>query len=41
MDPTPRAAGIIMGLTIAGLGVLLLLDQTGILGWHPSPKGAF
>jgi len=36
MDPTPRAAGIIMGLTIAGLGVLLLLDQTGLLGWHPS-----
>ena len=24
-----------MGLTIAGLGVLLLLDQTGLLGWHP------
>jgi len=36
MDPSPRAAGIIMGITIAGLGVLLLLDQTGLLGWHPS-----
>lgn len=35
MDPSPRAAGIVMGLTIAGLGVLLLLDQTGLLGWHP------
>ena len=34
-DPTARAAGIVMGLTIAGLGVLLLLDQTGVLGWHP------
>jgi hypothetical protein len=35
-DPAPRAASIVMGLTIALLGVLLLLDQTGILGWHPS-----
>jgi hypothetical protein len=36
IDGPPRAAGIVMGLTIAGLGLLLLLDQTGILGWHPS-----
>ena len=35
-DTTPRAAGIVMGLTIALLGVVLLLDQTGLLGWHPS-----
>ena len=33
--PTPRAAGIGVGLTIAGLGILLLVDQTGLLGWHP------
>jgi hypothetical protein len=32
---TPRAAGIGIGLTIAGLGILLFLDQTGLLGWHP------
>jgi hypothetical protein len=31
-----RAAGIVMGLTIAGLGILLLLDQAGLPGWHPS-----
>ena len=31
----PRAAGIGIGLTIAGLGILLLFDQTGLLGWHP------
>ena len=36
IDPNPRASGIVMGLTIAGLGVLLLFDQTGLLGWHPS-----
>jgi len=30
-----RAAGIGIGLTIAGLGILLLFDQTGLLGWHP------
>ena len=36
IDGPPRAAGIVMGLTIAGLGLILLLDQTGVLGWHPS-----
>jgi hypothetical protein len=35
MDANPRAAGIVMGMTVAGLGVLLLLDQTGLLGTHP------
>ena len=34
--PSPRAAGIAMGLAIAALGMVLLLDQTGLLGWHPS-----
>ena len=33
-EPTSRVAGIGIGLTIAGLGILLLLDQTGLLGWH-------
>jgi hypothetical protein len=36
LDAPPRASGIVMGLTIAGLGLVLLLDQTGVLGWHPS-----
>ena len=34
--PNSRAAGIGIGLTIVGLGVLLLFDQTGLFGWHPS-----
>ena len=32
----PVWAGIIAGMIIAGLGILLLIDQTGLLGWEPS-----
>ena len=29
-------AGIAAGLLIVGLGLILLVDQTGLLGWRPS-----
>jgi hypothetical protein len=32
----PSPAGIVFGLVIIVLGVVLFLDQTGILGWRPT-----
>ena len=32
----PLWAGIVAGLLIVGLGLVLLVDQTGLLGWRPS-----
>jgi cell wall-active antibiotic response 4TMS protein YvqF len=32
----PRWAGLVIGPLIVLLGIVLLLDQTGLLGWHPS-----
>jgi hypothetical protein len=32
--PNPGWAGIVVGLMIVGLGVVLLLDQTGMFGWR-------
>ena len=34
--PNPGWTGVVVGLFIAGLGLVLLLDQTGLLGWQPS-----
>ena len=34
--PNPGWAGVVMGLMIAGLGMVLLVDQTGWFGWHPT-----
>ena len=34
--PNPGWAGVVIGLMIVGLGVLLLIDQTGMFGWRPS-----
>jgi len=33
---SPGWAGIVAGLLIVGLGIILLVDQTGLLGWRPS-----
>jgi hypothetical protein len=32
----PEWTGIVIGLVIVGVGLLLLIDQTGLLGWQPS-----
>ena len=32
----PGWAGAVIGLMIVGLGVVLFVDQTGLLGWRPS-----
>jgi hypothetical protein len=32
--PNPGWAGVVVGLMIAGLGLILLLDQTGWFGWR-------
>jgi hypothetical protein len=34
--PNPGWAGVVIGLTIVGLGVVLFLDQTGLFGWRMS-----
>ena len=34
--PNPGWAGVVIGLTIAGLGVVLFIDQTGLFGWQPT-----
>lgn len=34
--PNPGWAGVVIGLMIAGLGVVLFLDQTGLFGWRMS-----
>jgi hypothetical protein len=34
--PNPGWAGVVIGLLIAGLGVVLFLDQTGLFGWRMS-----
>lgn len=34
--PNPGWPGVVIGLMIVGLGVILFLDQTGLLGWRPS-----
>ena len=34
--PNPGWAGMVVGSMIAGLGVLLLIDQTGWFGWQPT-----
>ena len=34
--PGPGWAGIVAGLLIVGVGIILLVDQTGLLGWQPS-----
>jgi hypothetical protein len=28
--------GVVIGLTIAGFGIVLLIDQMGLFGWQPS-----
>jgi hypothetical protein len=32
----PQWTGILIGLTIVGFGLILLVDQTGLFGWQPS-----
>jgi len=32
--PGPGWSGVVIGLVIIGLGSLLFLEQTGLLGWH-------
>src|SRR4029450_10298957 len=32
--PNPGWAGVVIGLMIAGLGLVLFLDQTGLFGWR-------
>jgi hypothetical protein len=32
----PGWSGILAGLLIVGLGLILLVDQVGLFGWHPS-----
>ena len=32
----PGPAGVIIGLVIIALGIMLFLDQTGVLGWRPA-----
>ena len=34
--PNRGWAGAVVGLMIVGLGVVLFVDQTGLLGWRPS-----
>jgi hypothetical protein len=34
--PNPGWAGVVIGLMIAGLGLVLFLDQTGLFGWRMS-----
>lgn len=34
--PNPGWPGVIIGLLIIGLGLALLLDQTGMLDWRPA-----
>lgn len=34
--PNPGWAGVVIGLVIIGLGVILLIDQTGMFGWRAS-----
>ena len=32
----PGWGGVFVGLMIVGLGIIVLVDQTGLLGWQPS-----
>jgi uncharacterized membrane protein (UPF0136 family) len=32
----PAWSGVVVGLTILGLGIILLFDQTGFFGWRTS-----
>jgi uncharacterized membrane protein (UPF0136 family) len=32
----PTWSGVVIGLTILGLGIILLFDQTGLFGWRTS-----
>jgi hypothetical protein len=34
--PQPVWTGVVAGVIITGLGIMLLIDQTGLLGWQPS-----